>query len=56
VAKRVGSNGLTCQSVLKETGWVEDLNLSTCSDPSRSARQHNGPACPGPLIHLKKIK
>jgi len=58
VAKQVGPNRPAHQPVLKGTGWVEDFNPSARSDPSRPARQLDGPkygpARPGPLARFKK--
>jgi len=57
VAKRGGSNGSACQSVLKGTGWVEDFNLSACSGSSCPAHQLDGPKYepvrPSPLARFK---
>jgi len=60
VAKRAGPNGPARQPVLKGTGWAKDFNPSARSDPSRPARQLDGPkygsARPGPLARFIKIK
>jgi len=58
VAKRVRPNGPARQSVLKGTGWVEDLNPSARYGSSRLARQLDGPNYgsihPEPLARFKK--
>jgi len=58
MVKRTGSNEPICQPVLKETGWIEDFNLSARSYPFRPARNLDGlkyrPTRHGPLARLKK--
>jgi len=43
VAKWARPNELTCQPMLKVTGWIEDFNPTASSNPSRLTRQFDGP-------------